>query len=367
MWQVNRIITPVQIVLDCYYDWQVSSSMPAAVRNRKPKVAKTTAAAAGPAKSKKTTRTKKSKGAPVYKQIPIRYRRCTRLSFDVGMRNLSHCLLFPKKPSAQLKTAEQVLDESIAAVVKRLGSWKLGSWDTVDILSYGGSKAKLAYSVCTNQLVKYLVGYLQETFGHLGLPTDSALSPDCEENLSTGQSEDESPAAAVAAEPVLVVVEEQPKRSMRMKVLSYALVTYFETLNLACNRDFRVITLSPKNKLALCDKLQVPAKKPPRVRKTKNAARNTGKGAAEEVPTEKQEVDDPHVGDDVEPVKKVSKATAKGQAYRNNKWRAVEGCRIVMPLLGFSEDQQQAFEKNKKKDDDADSLLQALSVCSDEE
>ena len=209
------------------------------------------------------------------------------LSFDVGARNLSYCSL-----------------------VRKDKKFLIDSWDTVDIITKCGSKAKKAYSVHCNTLVKYLITCLHEIFNPV------LEDPSVDWNKTA------------------IVIEEQPGRSLRMKVLSYAIVSYFETISVARNLNIRIETMSAKNKLILCDKIGVPKEKPVK-RKT---TLNTNITAKQKTQRKRNAI------------------------YRVNKWRGIEGCRMVLEqFYGDEENENKTkFKKSKKKDDFADSLLQGL-------
>ena len=120
-----------------------------------------------------------------------------------------------------------------------------------------------------------------------------------------------------------------------MKVLSYAIVSYFETISISHNVNMRISTMSPRNKLLLCDKLNIQLEKPIKI-KTKSP------GVEKKVTA------------------KLKKQREKSKNYRNNKWRAVEGCKKVMTIISMEEKDREIFKSSKKKDDFADAFLQGL-------
>ncbi len=217
-------------------------------------------------------------------------------SFDVGVRNLSYSILKKRNNSKKTKS----LEEAISYIC-------LDEWDCIDILAECGSKAKKVYSVHTNVLVKFMITCLHKKFAPLL---------------------DEEDASKTA-----IVVEEQPGRSLRMKVLGYAIVTYFETISIIKGLNLKIEIISAKHKLTLCDDLQIPDKPlSQRCKKTLEAS-----GTA-----------------------KLKKQRKKSQFYRNNKWRAVQGCKKTMDMISIDESEIEAFKKTKKKDDLADAFLQGL-------
>lgn len=234
------------------------------------------------------------------------------LSFDVGVRNLSYCLLAspspPKKSGLDIDT--------------RISAWSVYDWGCADILDEAGSKAKKVYSVKATTLIRYLLQYLHKKFGAL---FDSGL-----------------PAPKLA-----VLVEDQPRGSKKMKMISYAIVTYFETRAVMNDWKIPIDTVSPKEKLGLCDQLDVETEKPARILKTPAKPKPTPKPkVVKTVPTTKQ-----------------LKERAKGKRYRNNKWRAVQGCKMAMEMVVIDQTNKDVFNSSKKKDDIADAFMQGLWYC----
>lgn len=218
------------------------------------------------------------------------------LSFDIGMRNLSYCdVRFAN--SNREKSADFLKDIFVE------------KWECFDILKENNSNAKNPYSVGANKLVKFMIQCLHKRFG------------ECFANPETA--------------PTAIVVEQQPGRSMQMKVLGYAVVSYFTTLAVVQNIDLRVETISAKYKLQLCDQLEIP-KQRPTIRKSNHPEPATAKARRQR---------------------------EKGRLYRTNKWRGVEGCKKLMEPDGVvvSDELREEFKKSKKKDDLADTLLQGIS------
>ncbi len=230
------------------------------------------------------------------------------LSFDVGVRNLSYCLLASQ--SAPQKT--------VSDIDTRISAWSVYEWGCVDILDEAGSKAKKVYSVKATTLIRYLLQYLHKKFGALF---------DSQPQLPTPK--------------LAVLVEDQPRGSKKMKMISYAIVTYFETRAVMNDWKIPIATVSPKEKLGLCDQLNVETEKPARV--LKNPAKPK---AVKTAPTAKQ-----------------LKARAKGKRYRNNKWRAVQGCKMAMEIVVIDQANKDVFKFSKKKDDIADAFMQGLWYC----
>lgn len=259
----------------------------------------------------------------------------TVISFDVGVRNLSYCM-FNRKCSDTMELvdsgeeesgpeekeeASSIYDYETSNLAQAISSYSVQDWECVDILTECGSKAEKVYSVKCGILVKYLIKCLHNKFSR---------------DLINGKSHGTSTA---------IVVEEQPnarrgtKGSMRMKVLSYAIVSYFETMAICENLQMTICMMSAKKKLLLCDQLKVPAEKP--ILKTRKVLKS-----GQTVST------------------KVSKQRIRGKMYRNNKWRAVEGCKIAMDMGSIvTENDKNIFKNSKKKDDIADAFLQGLWYC----
>jgi hypothetical protein len=218
------------------------------------------------------------------------------LSFDIGVRNLSYCdvrfALGTKSAAEQNRCYRNVVIEN---------------WECVDIMRECGSTAKNPYSLGSNRLVYFMIQCLHRRFGECFADPEKA--------------------------PTAVVVEEQPGRSMRMKVLGYAVVSYFSTLSVMQNLNLRVETISAKYKLQLCDEIGI-SKERPALRKSSRPEPATAKAR---------------------------KQRDKGRLYRTNKWRGVEGCKALLLQVQVSDELRERFQKSKKKDDLADTLLQAVS------
>lgn len=232
----------------------------------------------------------------------------------------------PSKATTQSGTGEdnaQTSDAISATLIEDLGRMRVRDWKLVDILTEHKCRSKSVYTVPKSKIILYVVKYLQNHF---------------EFEESDG--------------PVAVHVEDQPRGSDRMKVVSYAIATHFTTT--AINNPklkMDVFWTSGKQKLTLCDALGVPSRKPTRQKKTSSTTSTTT------VPSDAADGDKKKS----KPSAADKRKAAKRQEYQNNKWRAKQGCPIALRHVQISKTTRSVFEKHSKTDDLADSLLQGIS------
>ena len=224
------------------------------------------------------------------------YKQFTRIiSFDVGIRNLSYSLLsWDSRPASnsQTWTEDNVRGDGIQHV-------RVDEWKCIDILEAANKQSKNVYKCNTTMLVNCMIHVLHKEFFQL-LKTQ----PD---------------------EVTAVIIEKQPGKSLRMDVLGYSIVAFIQTIAVEHNINVFIETMTAKNKLLLCDLLDVQV---------------TVKTRASSA--------------------KVTKKQQKGQMYRLNKKKAIQGTKDIVDILQMRDELKSRFLTSKKKDDYADNLLQGI-------
>ena len=222
------------------------------------------------------------------------------LSFDVGFRNLAYCACSLKEASTQ--DGEPTPSVSIF------------DWEVVDVVAWSGSKAKTK-NIGMERLCRILVKFLREHHDQW----ESALFAE----------------SADDADECTVIIEQQLARAQTMKMLQYTIFVYFQT----AFPDVTVKFCHAKHKLQTdvakfgVDESQFVMPEP---KKRKTSA---------EPPSEK-----------------IKKQREKARSYKLNKdkgkWIAEQ---LLSKMTHDGPEWQSHFRKNKKKDDLADCLLQAVA------
>lgn len=132
----------------------------------------------------------------------------SHLSFDVGTKNLAYV---------------HIVHENNNPKPKEIG--KVRSWDVREVLSNGRSP------ICVSTVVRFL----DETFYGKG----------CEAEGPEGPESPESPAPEIT----VVLVEKQPNRNVRMRIMETAIMTFFATKGVPV-----VLSYSAKHKLGATGK-----------------------------------------------------------------------------------------------------------------
>lgn len=230
------------------------------------------------------------------------YKHFTRIiSFDVGARNLSYSVLsWNRRPAitGNKWTQENVRKEGIHNIM-------VDEWKCIDILEATNKKRENVYKCNTTMLVNCLIQVLHNEFFQL-----LTTQPD---------------------EVTAVIVEKQPGTSRKIDVIGYSIVAFMSTISMEHGLSLFIETMTAKNKLLLCDLLDVQVTIKTRTKKTED-----GKPAKQ---TKKQQ---------------------KSQMYRLNKKRAVQGTTDILDIIHMRDELKTNFQKSKKKDDYADNLLQGI-------
>jgi len=266
----------------------------------------------------------------------------TLLSFDVGIRNLSFCVLRQMFPEDIIDLIDDNQVDEVRETEKEISlysSISLQNWGCIDIPKENNSNVRNVNTLPIDTLVRYTIRSLDDRF---------------RQQIQKIMSEDQK---------IRILIENQPNRSLRMNVVSYTIVSYFETLftlgknegDISCakKRNMKIEMVSAKKKLILCDQMSI-CKKNPNYKPRKKKNHDSFDDNLNSLDGKKKS----------NPKKKITKKKKNQEEYRNNKWRAVEGCKKLLDEVCVNEEMKNLFYKSKKKDDLSDSFLQGIYVLS---
>lgn len=275
------------------------------------------------------------------------------LSFDIGTRNMSYCLLCVRRsvPASNEKRKKSQVHEP------DFGNMHIEMWGRIDLLAESNAKG---YKVQIAKLVPTLVKCLYEKFG---------------DRLATTTTTEEQQKI------FYVDIEDQPLKSSKfggsgsvtMKILSYVIFSFAETYNhVYPGSNIVCRTINGKKKFLVCDYFGVSAEKPLRAGKKKISSYVlTGSNDSSEDESEDEATMKAAAAKKDKADKKKTKKQIEAAKYRNRKWRSVEACKMILSRMVIEQENEDDKENARrwrdyflfdcgKQDDDAESLTQAV-------